>query len=163
MTTRTIRLGLLAGLGVLAFHLGDDLGHMLERTLRDRDELAWFADGFGVHDARLGELRSLHERFIADHQQANEVLEATSAEFTRELDRAGMLTPQLRNRLAELERQRGRQHLEVLEHCLKVRAVLGGETGERYLREMERVLLGLQSRHHLARTTPLPLDEPPNE
>lgn len=150
MTQRIARSVLIGAMGFLCFHLGDDIGRIFERTFRDRDELAWIAGNFGVDPARLSEVRRLHEEFLAVHQRTIALMERESAEFAHELDRTGRLTPELAAKLEKLEHHRGRSHAEVLEHCLRIRSLLDGNAGERYLHEMERVLLGLQPRHHLS-------------
>lgn len=150
MTQRIARTVLIGAMGFLCFHLGDDIGKIFERSFRDRDELAWIAGNFGVDATRLSEVRRLHEDFLAVHQRTIALLERDAAEFAHDLDRTGRLTPELSAKLEKLEHRRGRSHAEVLEHCLRVRNLLEGSAGERYLHEMERVLLGLQARHHVS-------------
>lgn len=163
MTQRLARTFVISAMGFLCFHLGDDIGRLFERGFRNRDELAWIAGSFHVGEARMAEVRRLHNEFLAGHRQTIVWIERDSTEFAQELDRVGRLTPELAAKLEKLEQRRSRSHAEVLEHCLRIRTVLEGEAGERYLHEMERVLLGLQARHHLATTGSTPPREIAND
>jgi hypothetical protein len=148
MTQGIARALIVGAMGLLCFHLGDDIGRIVERAFRSTDELAWISGNFGVGPVRLSEVRRLHTDFLTGHHRTVALLERDAAEFAHALDRAGHLTPELALKLEKLEQRRSHSHAEVLDHCLRVRALLEGEAGERYLHEMERVLLGLQARHH---------------
>lgn len=152
MTQRIGRAVVIGAMGFLCYHLGDDIGKLVERAFRNPDELAWISENFDVAPGRMSEVRRLHREFVARHRHIVAVIEHDSAELAHDLDRDGRLTAELTAKLELLEQRRGHSHAEVLEHCLRVGTLLEGKAGERYLHEMERVLLGLQTRHHATRS-----------
>jgi hypothetical protein len=147
-----LRLALWMGAGLLAWHLGDDLGRLGARMASSDDELEWVIREFQPEPGRLAEIRRVHGEYLLQHQTLLGALERESRQLAVVLDDSPGLTSEVRERMLMLEERRARSHEETMAYCLKVGGLLGPVAGARYLREMERVILGVQPRHHGADT-----------
>ena len=141
-------LAVLASAAFLCFHMGDDLGKWVMRVRPDPDEHAWLRMEYGAGPEQLRRLASMQEGYRRRSEDRVRQVEEASRRVAAGLDRSGEFTQAVRDDLAALELARARAHELALEHCTEVARVLGPEHGPRYLREMERVLIGLAPRHH---------------
>lgn len=138
---------LLAGV-FLSFHVGDDVGRWVARLQPAPDDVEWLRLEFGAGRDQLGRLVSMQQEYRNRSATRVQEVEEASLRVASGLDRSGAFTSALRKDLAMLEAARARAHELALEHCMEVARVLGPAQGDRYLREMERVLIGLAPRHH---------------
>jgi len=152
MKTRGIRMALWMGAGLLAWHVGDDLGRLGVRMTSTNDDLEWVIREFRPEPARLAEIRRLHDEYLLKHTPLVGELDRDSRQLAALLDESPRLTPEVRERMRSLDERRARSHEETMAYCLKVGRLLGPVAGTRYLQEMERVILGVQLRHHGADT-----------
>lgn len=131
-----------------SFHVGDDLGRWASRLRPRPDDLAWLRQEFGADEGQMRGLAGLQAAYRQRSEALVQAVELASRRVATALDQAGELTPAIRADLSELEAARARSHEGALRHCIEVARILGPEQGPRYLREMERVLIGLHVRHH---------------
>ncbi len=152
MKARGMRMALWLGAGLLAWHVGDDLGRLGVRMASTDDDLEWVIREFRPEPARLAEIRRLHGEYLTLHRSLVGELERDSRSLASLLDESPRLTPEVRERMRSLEESRAKSHQETMAYCLRVGRLLGPVAGARYLQEMERVILGVQPRHHGADT-----------
>lgn len=148
MKARMISMAALLAVAFALYHVGDDLGRGVTRMRPRPDDLAWLRQEFGANEGQMKVLAGLQEAYRRRSEALVQSVESASHRVAMALDASGELTPSIRADLAELEAARARSHEGALQHCIEVARVLGPEQGPRYLREMERVLIGLHVRHH---------------
>lgn len=149
MKTRFVSTAALLGAAFALFHVGDDVGRWAARLRSSSDEMAWLRREFGADAGQMELLYGMQDSYRRRSEALVQAVESASRRVATALDEAGELTPSIRLDLAELEAARARSHEAALQHCIEVARILGPQQGPRYLREMERVLIGLDVRHHL--------------
>jgi hypothetical protein len=148
MKARMIPMAALLAASFALFHVGNDLGHWASLMRPMPDDLAWLRQEFGADEGQMKLIAGLQATYRRQSDALVQSVEWASRRVATALDEAGELTPSIRADLAELEAARARSHASALQHCIEVARILGPEHGPRYLREMERVLIGLHVRHH---------------
>ncbi|MCW5557332.1 MAG: periplasmic heavy metal sensor [Verrucomicrobiae bacterium] len=109
---------------------------------QDGDQLAWLCREFAPPDEALAQIRKLHDGYQPKCDQMSSRIAAKNQELAAVLatQRVG---PEVEQKLQELAALRAECQAEMLRHFQDVAGTLPPQQGERYLREMQRLALGI--------------------
>jgi hypothetical protein len=96
-------------------------------------ELGWLKREFHIGDAEYLRIAGLHAQYESDCAKRCQLIDAKNAELQAALLRAGSVTPEVRQKLAEAEALRAECQTAMLEHFAAVSRSMPPEQGRRYL------------------------------
>jgi hypothetical protein len=147
---------LLAGLALCAagfcgvYYWGTAPARVLLRG--PQPELAWLRQEFNLSDAEFARITQLHQAYLPQCRERCRLVEQQNERLGQLLARAGAVTPEIRNLLAERATIRAECEAEMLKHFLAVSRTMPPEQGRRYLAWIEQQTLlqatAMESRHH---------------
>jgi Spy/CpxP family protein refolding chaperone len=106
------------------------------------DELAWLRTEFHLTDAEMQRIRALHEGYRPRCQAMCDQIMAKRSELETALSGARDLSAEAREKLNEVSALRAQCQAQMLEHFYEVSRAMPPAEGERYLVEMQRLILG---------------------
>jgi len=109
---------------------------------QDRDQLAWLCREFALSDEALAQVRRLHDGYQprCDHMVSRIAAKNRELAAVLAAHRPG---PEVEQKLLELAALRAECQADMLRHFHDVAGTMPPKQGQRYLREMERLALGL--------------------
>lgn len=122
---------------------------------QDPDELAWLAREFRLTDAQLKQIRALHEVYRPQCEALCVRVATKHTELTNLLNGATNVSAAIEQKLAETATVRAECQAAMLRHFQEVARVMPPAEGARYLAEMQRLALGLDSPAKTGSTPPL--------
>ncbi len=111
----------------------------------ETDELAWLAREFRLTDAQLKQIRALHEAYRPQCEALCVRVATKHTELTNLLNGATNVSAAIVQKLAETATVRTECQAAMLRHFQEVARVMSPAEGARYLTEMQRLALELNS------------------
>jgi hypothetical protein len=106
------------------------------------DDLSWLKSEFHLGDAEMRRIRALHEGYQPRCREICARIEDKQEELDAAMRSGAGVTPEVREKLAEVAALRAQCQANMLEHFFEVSKAMPPEQGERYLSEMRRLTLG---------------------
>src|ERR1035437_4938019 len=106
------------------------------------DDLAWLRREFRLSDAEMQRIRQLHEGYLPKCHENCALIAAKTKELQAALEHAQGMTPEARQKLAEVAALRAQCQANMLGHFYEVSQAMPPEQGRRYLAAMQRLTLG---------------------
>jgi hypothetical protein len=106
------------------------------------DDLAWLRREFRLSDAEMQRIRQLHEGYLPKCHENCALIAAKKKELQAALDHAQGMSPEAKQKLAEVAALRVKCQVNMLGHFYEVSQAMPPEQGRRYLAEMQRLTLG---------------------
>lgn len=129
--------------GAVVFAVAYQLSHRLcAGKMTANDDLAWLRQEFQLSAADLAQVRKLHDGYLPRCAEMCRQITAKKREVESSLEGTTNLTDEARQKLSELGALRAQCQAQMLEHFVEVSRVMPPEQGQRYLAEMQRVVLG---------------------
>ncbi|MFO1511993.1 MAG: periplasmic heavy metal sensor [Verrucomicrobiota bacterium] len=99
----------------------------------DRPELAWLQMEFHLTDAQLARVMELHNAYAPKCDEMCRAIDAKNAEIQRLLSATNVITPEIKQALAQAAEIRAECETSMLDHFYKVAQTMPAEQGKRYL------------------------------
>jgi hypothetical protein len=106
------------------------------------DDLDWLRLEFGLDDAALARIRTLHEGYLPKCEHYCAQIAAKKRELEVTLAATNDVSPAAERLMGEIAAVRTTCQLEMLRHFAEVSRAMPAEQGARYLAEMRRLTLG---------------------
>lgn len=98
-----------------------------------RPELAWLQLEFHLTDAQLARVMDLHNAYAPKCDEMCRAIDAKNAEIQRLLATTNVITPEIKQALAQAAEIRAECETAMLDHFYKVAQTMPPEQGRRYL------------------------------
>jgi hypothetical protein len=98
-----------------------------------RPELAWLQMEFHLTDAQLTRVMELHNAYAPKCDEMCRTIDAKNAEIQRLLAATNVITPEIKQALAQAAEIRAECETAMLDHFYKVAQTMPPEQGKRYL------------------------------
>lgn len=98
-----------------------------------RPELAWLQMEFHLTDAQLSRVMELHNAYAPKCDEMCRTIDAKNAEIQRLLAATNVITPEIKQALAQAAEIRAECETAMLDHFYKVAQTMPPEQGKRYL------------------------------
>ncbi len=134
-------LTLIAGVSVVGYFLGSNARVRLESS----DELAWLRHEFRLTEADYARIRRLHEGYLPACEAMCRRINKANRELAELLSSSSNVTDAVTQKLSEVSVLRAECQGNMLRHFFEVSRAMPQDQGRRYLDEMKRMTLGLQS------------------
>lgn len=99
----------------------------------NRPELAWLQMEFQLTDAQLTRVVELHNAYAPKCDEMCRAIDAKNAEIKRLLAATNVITPEIKQALAQAAEIRAECETAMLDHYYKVAQTMPAEQGRRYL------------------------------
>ena len=99
----------------------------------NRPELAWLQMEFQLTDAQLTRVMELHNAYAPKCDEMCRAIDAKNAEIQRLLAATNVITPEIKQALAQAAEIRAECETAMLDHFYKVAATMPPEQAKRYL------------------------------
>ncbi len=99
----------------------------------NRPELAWLQMEFHLTDAQLARVMELHNAYAPKCDEMCRAIDAKNAEIQRLLAATNVITPEIKQALAQAAEIRAECETSMLDHFYKVALTMPPEQGKRYL------------------------------
>lgn len=110
---------------------------------RPGDDLDWLRQEFRLSDAELARVRQLHEGYLPKCREFCARIDGSKQELQRMLEAGTNAPATVEQKLVEIGTLRGQCQAAMLQHFREVSQAMPAEQGQRYLKEMERLTLGV--------------------
>ena len=134
------RIGIILVSGLLVGAVGFFCGYLPRtKTARgmehsSRPELAWMKQEYHLTEAQFNEIASLHAAYMPKCMEMCKEIDEKTAVMEKLLLATNVVTPDIKQALAETARVRQECQTAMLEHFYEVSRVMPPEQGPRYLR-----------------------------
>ena len=98
-----------------------------------RPELAWLQQEFQLTDAQLARVTELHNAYAPKCEEMCRVIDAKNAQLQKLLVATNVVTPEIKQAIAEAAEIRAECETAMLDHFYKVAQTMPAEQGRRYL------------------------------
>lgn len=98
-----------------------------------RPELAWLQQEFKLTDAQLARVMELHNAYAPKCEEMCGLIDAKNAQLQKLLAATNVVTPEIKQAIAEAAEIRAECETAMLDHYYKVAQTMPAEQGRRYL------------------------------
>jgi Heavy-metal resistance len=99
----------------------------------DKPALTWLQQEYQLNDAQFARVCEVHDAYRPKCMEMCRMIDAKNAQIERLLAATNVITPEIKQALAEAARIRGECEAAMLEHFYKVAQTMPPEQGKRYL------------------------------
>ena len=139
--------GLLLGVGAYAaFYFGATSGHR-HMAHEPAAELLWLKSEFHLTDAEFQRVSDLHEAYLPQCREMCRKIAAKNVELKTIIAQTNAVTPQIKEKLAEIAEIRSECQATMLRHFFEVSQAMPAEQGRRYLEWIENKTLRFAQGH----------------
>lgn len=117
--------------------------HLTQKVV---DDLGWLRMEFGLGDAELAVIRKLHDGYRPQCEKYCAEIASARAELARLLASPSASSAEIQLQLETMARLRARCQAAMLQHFAEVSRAMPPEQGQRYWREMSRLVVNAHER-----------------
>lgn len=99
----------------------------------DKPALAWLQQEYQLNDAQFARVCEVHDAYRPKCMEMCRMIDAKNAQIEKLLAATNVVTPEIKQALAEAAQIRGECEAAMLEHFYKVAQTMPPEQGKRYL------------------------------
>jgi hypothetical protein len=99
----------------------------------DKPALAWLQQEYQLDDAQFARVREVHDAYRPKCMEMCRMIDAKNAQIEKLLAATNVITPEIRQALAEAAEIRAECEVAMLDHFYKVAQTMPIEQGKRYL------------------------------